>query len=195
MPSIAQASVQYRYLKSQPTISSVCITGYWAPFKISQNLPKHSAATRAATWSLKTPAVCGDPQTSGMGTVLMWVVLAPLQYLSPLTVGALVGGYREAEAPLSSLLDGPGLVDWHCSMHFLWGKQWTVPSRTDGALSLWLWYCSSFNQPDYSATHWIQSLLLFLFPSSPFSSCFIQHLWVCQCVLECECVSVKILYK
>lgn len=74
MPSIAQASVQYRYLKPQPTISSVCITGYWAPFKISQNLPKHSAATRAATWSLKTPAVCGDPQTSGMGTVLMWVV-------------------------------------------------------------------------------------------------------------------------
>lgn len=40
----------------------------------------------------------------------------PLQYLSPLTVGALVGGYREVEAPLSSLLDGPGLVDWHCSM-------------------------------------------------------------------------------
>lgn len=138
-------------------------SGYWAPFKISQNLPKRSAATRAATWSRTTPAVCGDPQISGMGTVLKWVIPVPLWYLSPLTVGALVGGYREVEAPLSPLPDGPGLEDWRCSMHFLWGKQWTVPSRTDGAPSLRLWYCSSFNQPDYSATHWIQSLLVFLF--------------------------------
>lgn len=110
-------------------------SGYWAPFKTSQNLPKHSAATRAATWSLTTPAVCGDPQTSWMGTVLTWVVPVHLQFLSPLTIGALVGGYREVDAPLSSLLDGPGQVDWHCSVHFLWGKQQTVPSWTDGALS------------------------------------------------------------
>lgn len=52
-----------------------------------------------------------------------------------------------------------------------------------------LWYCSSFNQPDYSATHWIQSLLVFLF-FSPFSSCFTHHLWVCQCVCECVCMWV-----
>lgn len=51
-----------------------------------------------------------------MGTVLTWAVPVPLQYLSLQTVGALVGGYREVEALLSYLLDGPGLVDWHCSM-------------------------------------------------------------------------------
>lgn len=63
-------------------ISPVCVTGFWAPFKISQNLPKHSAATKAVTWFLKTPAACGDLQTSGMGTVLTWVSPAPLQYPS-----------------------------------------------------------------------------------------------------------------
>lgn len=172
-------------------------SGYWAPFRISQNLPKHSTATRAVTWSLTTSAVCGDPQTSGMGTVLKWVVPVTLQYLFPLTVGALVGGYREVETPLSSLLDGPGLVDWHCSIHFLRGKQWTVPSRTDGALSLQLWYCSSFNQPDYSAIHWIQSLLVFLFFPLNFHpvlliSCESANVCVCvsACVFVCERESV-----
>lgn len=39
-------------------------------------------------------------------------------------------GHGEVQASLSSLLIGTGLVDWHCSMHFLWGKQWTVASWT-----------------------------------------------------------------
>lgn len=167
-------------------------SGYWAPFRISQNLPKRSAATKAATWSPTTSAVCGDPQTSGMG-----LSLSPLQYLSPLTVGALMGGYEEVEASLSSLLDGPWLVDRHCSVHFIQGQQQTVPSRTDGALSLQLWYCSSFNQPDYSPAHWIQSLPLFL-SFAQCSSCFTCHLWVHRCVFcEClsECVSVDIRYE
>lgn len=43
-----------------------------------------------------------------------------------------------------------------CRTRFLWGKQRIVPSWTDGALSPQ--YRSSSNQPDSSATHWIQSL-------------------------------------
>lgn len=88
------------FLNPTNNLLYMCFIGYWAPFKISQSLPKHSAATRAATWSLNTPAVCGDPQTSEMGIVLTWVVPVPLQYLSPLT-GSLVGGCREVKAPLT----------------------------------------------------------------------------------------------
>lgn len=54
---------------SAPTINLLSVfTGYWGPFRISQNLPKHSTATKAATWFLTTSAVCGDPQTFGMGS-------------------------------------------------------------------------------------------------------------------------------
>lgn len=59
----------------------------------------------------------------------------------------------------------------------------------DWALSLQLWHCSSFIQPNYSPTHWIQSLLCFVFI---FLSIFLVllliyesnvylwvHMWVC----------------
>lgn len=41
------------------------VAGFLAPFRISLNLPKRSSALRAATWSQRTRAVCGDPQKEG----------------------------------------------------------------------------------------------------------------------------------
>lgn len=94
-------------------------SGYLALFRISQNLPKHSAATRAATWSQTTSAVCGDQKTPGNGTVVTWISPVPLQYLPSLTVETFEqgDGHMEVGNPLSFLMDGPGLVDWRCSMH------------------------------------------------------------------------------
>lgn len=60
----------------------------------------------------------------------------------------------------------------------------------DWALSLQLWHCSSFIQPNYSPTHWIQSLLCFCFYFSLNFSCFASHLWVRQCVFVSAHVSV-----
>lgn len=86
------------------------ITGFSALFRISQNLPQRSNATRAATWSPKIRAVCGDPQTSRKGAVLRWNGAVPAQHLSPSPrlLEHSTRGYREVKAPLSLFLpDGP----------------------------------------------------------------------------------------
>lgn len=67
-------------------------------------------------------------------------------------------------------------------------------SQTDRVLSVQLSFCSSFTQPNFPATHWIQSLPVFFFFFSFFSfwPWFVFHL-VCQYL--CECVSDTKLHK
>lgn len=93
----------------------------------------------------------------------------------------------------------PLALDW--MDHGWWTDTAVCTSSKDGstlyprrwmnwALSLQLWHCSSFIQPNYSPTHWIQSLLCFCFYLSLNFSRFASHLWVRQCVFVSAHVSV-----
>lgn len=158
-------------LQSQQVIHSVCPAGYWARFRISRNLQEHSAATREATWSLRTFAMCGDPQTSGLGAALAWTTPVLLQYFSP-DCWSINTGLQGSVFPHSSLLVGPRRVDQHCSVHFLQDKQWTAHLWTNRTLS-----------SDSDTVVCSNSLIILLLtgynPSlcffSPLSSCFSHH--------------------
>lgn len=122
---------------------------------------------------------------------LGWVLPIPLQYLYPLIFEELWRAALKWKFPLA--------LDW--MDHGWWTDTAVCTSSKDGstlyprrwmdwALSLQLWHCSSFIQPDYSPTQRIQSLLCFWFYFSLNFSCFASHLWVRQCVFLSAHVSV-----
>lgn len=104
------------------------------------------------------------------------------------------GGYGDAEAPLSSLLDVPSLVDWYCSMHFLLKESSGLYPHGQTE------HCHSDSD---TVVHLIGLIILLLtdynqsfFPLSVFirfSSGFIHHAWVCR--RDCECDSAEMLSK
>jgi len=114
--------------------------------------------------------------------------LSPLQFLSPLTVGALTEDYREVTASFSSLLDGPWLLDWHCSMHFIQGQQRTVYSRTDGRSTVSQTPILSFTQSpwlfSYSLDTITSHVLIFI-------SFLLVSFLMYDSASMCLCVSVK----